>query len=159
MKSFWIWIIAMLVWIIIGWWLCSKYLCAPAAPAGTCNTLSISDVNDFKADINRNVNFLRSNHNHLNNYAVVGNAMNQVANYLSGDATRKLDVTGFYDTTETNSNTAFTNLGLARADDVRSWLISLGTPGNQIITSYSESDNCYAGDTLQRGVAFEFSGI
>jgi len=158
----------MILWIILGWWLCRKYLCnttpdttaavAPVvAPGNDCNTFRIAD-NGFNVNTSGNVNFLRSDHSHLSSASIL-NVMNQVANYLTNNATRGLEITGHYDTTETNSNSAFGNLGLSRAEDVKAWLVGLGAPSSQITTTSSVSGSCFDNNTLRRGVAFDFSGI
>ena len=167
MRSFWLWIILMIIWILLGAWLCKKYLCTPTveksaavAPVTTgsnCNTFNISD-NNFSVNTSGNVNFLRSSHTHLTSTSI-SNVMSQVASYLQNNAGRVLKITGYYDSGESNSNAAFSNLGVSRAEDVKAWLISLGASGAQIRTASSTSGACFNGNTLSRGVAFDFSAL
>lgn len=165
MRSIWFWIIVMFLWLLLGWWLCKKYLCgttpakaavvAPVTTGSNCDVFKISD-NNFNVNTSGNVRFLRSDHNHLTGSSI-SNVMTQVATYLSNNATRFLNITGYYDSGETNSNSSFSNLGQSRAEDVKAWLITLGVPAGQIRTSSNMSSGCFDGNTLTRGVAFDFT--
>ncbi len=162
MKYFWIFFLLLLVWMFIGYLLCKKFICSPILPAVT-DKCSLWDVNDGNKDIfeiNNNVHFLRSRFKHLTNYTNVNNAITQAATYLKSNPKRSLSITGIYDTTEINNHNLLPNLGLARADDVKSWLESQQVPSNQIEINSEISDrNCYKGDTLRRGVEFAFGAL
>lgn len=156
----------MILWIILGWWLCRKYLCgtttkatsavvAPVTASSDCDVFKISDTN-FNVNTSGNVRFLRSDHNHMTGTSI-NNVMSQVATYLTSNANRVLNITGYYDSGETNSNTTYANLGQARAEDVKSWLMTLGVPTSQVRTRSDMESGCFDGNTLTRGVAFDFS--
>ena len=154
-KYFWIFFILLLIWLIIGYFLCKKFICSPALPVDKCAVWDVDDGNKDIFDINQNVHFVRSSYRHLPNYNSVNNAMDQMANYLKNNTERALTITGLYDTLENNSHNLLPNLGLARADDVKSWLESKQVSSDQInITQKLTDEACYRGDTLRRGVEF-----
>lgn len=156
-KYFWIFFILLLIWMLIGYFLCKKFICSPAVPLVT-DTCAAWDVNDGKKDIfdiQSNIHFKRSNYLHLTNYTSVNNAITQMANYLNANKERALTITGLYASNENNSHNLLPNLGLARADDVKSWLESKQVGSDQINIKAELTDaNCYKGDTLRRGVEF-----
>lgn len=166
MRSLWLWIILMILWILLGMWLCRKYLCntLPAAVPVTavtdkCSSWTISDINNLNLELDNNVSFLRSASSRINVNTNLTNAMGHVSNHLRKNSNRKLLVTGYYSSTETNSNTSASNLGVARAQNIKSWLTTLGAPANQIMTSSRLGNNCFNKDTLRRGIEFDFSAL
>ena len=158
MKYFWIFFILLLLLMAIGAWLCNKFICGlPIAGAANCAAWEVKDGSHEIFDIDQNVNFRRSNYRHLTSYTDVNAAIDQVANYLKGNNDRFLTITGLYDTLENNTHNLLPNLGLARADDVKSWLESKQVPSNQLdIDHRITDDNCYQGDTLRRGIELAF---
>ena len=157
MKYFWIFFILLLIWMIIGYFLCRKFICTPPIPIDTCGHWDVDDGSHDIFDIDQNVHFRRSSFNHLTNDTNVNAAIDQVANYLKNNNDRFLTITGTYDTLENNSHNLLPNLGLARADDVKSWLESKQVSSNQLDITSRVSDNCYKGDTLRRGIEFAFT--
>ncbi len=158
-KYFWIFFILLLIWMFIGYLLCKKFICSPALPivTDTCAVWDVDDGNKDIFDINNNVHFQRSRYNHLISYTNVNDAITTAANYLKNNTNRALTITGLYDTLETNPHNLLPNLGLARADDVKSWLESQQVSSTQInINSKIVDRACYKGDTLRRGVEFAF---
>ncbi len=154
-KYFWIFFILLLIWLLIGYFLCTKFICGLPAAADNCAVWNVDDGNKDIFDINQNVHFVRSNYRHLPNYASVNNAMDQMANYLKNNTDRALTITGLYDTLENNSHNLLPNLGLARADDVKSLLERKQVNSDQIdITHRLTDEACYNGDTLRRGIEF-----
>ena len=144
---------------VIGYFLCRKFICNPIVPipADTCGIWEVNDGRTEIFDIDNNVHFRRSRFQHLTNYTSVNNAMDKVANYLKSNTERSLTITGIYDSLETNSHNLLPNLGLARADDVKSWLESKQVSSSQLeINSRYAENNCYTGDTLRRGIEFAF---
>jgi len=161
-KYIWYFLLSMLLLMLLGYFLCTKFLCAAAAPVvpvakDTCGSWDVDDGNKDLFDIDNNVNFKRSSYRHLTNIPSVNNAMDKVANYLKSNKDRALTITGLYSSQEKNPHNLLPNLGLARADDVKSWLESKAVPSNQIDIVHKVVDNaCYRGDTLRRGVEFAF---
>lgn len=160
MKYFWIFFLLLLLLMAIGYFLCQKLICGPVIPADTCAVWEVNDGSKEIFDINNNVHFRRSRYQHLTNFTSVNTAMDQVANYLKSNTNRALTITGLYDTLENNTHNLLPNIGLARADDIKSWLESKQVPSNQLdIQSRVSDQNCYKGDTLRRGVEFAFGAV
>jgi outer membrane protein OmpA-like peptidoglycan-associated protein len=68
-----------------------------------------------------------------------------------------LVITGFYHANETN-NSLLPNLGMARANDVKGYLSSLGVPSRQLALDAKllTEKNWFVNDTLQKGIDFSF---
>jgi len=157
-KSIWFWIF--IIWLIIGLWLCRLLICSPAVAgaADACNDWEVRDQKKEIFDIKRNVNFKRSSYKHLTGISSVNNAMTKLASYLK-ESKKGITVTGYYDSGENNPHPLAPNLGVARANDVKSWLTKLGVPANQIATKSLTDCKCFEGDTLSRGVEFSIGAI
>ncbi len=65
----------------------------------------------------------------------VSDALKNTADYLNKNSNRNLKLTGLYDRSEKN-NTQLPNLGLARAEAVKSELVKKGAKASQISTTY-----------------------
>lgn len=63
----------------------------------------------------------------------VNNAVVEVKNYMLQDSLKILHITGYYKSSETN-NSAFPNLGLARANAVKNYFVSTGVSSKNIDT-------------------------
>lgn len=63
----------------------------------------------------------------------VNNAVVQVKNYMVEDSLKLLHITGYYTSSESN-NSAFPNLGLARANAVKNYFVSTGISSKNIDT-------------------------
>ncbi len=63
----------------------------------------------------------------------VNNAVVQVKNYMVEDSLKLLHITGYYASSESN-NSAFPNLGLARANAVKNYFVSTGISSKNIDT-------------------------
>lgn len=91
-------------------------------------------------DVNESLNFKASNFEILE---PVSNRVNEgiidVKDYMLQDSLKALHVTGLYTSEEIN-NSAFPNLGLARASAVKNYFISTGIPSKRIDV-YSKIDN------------------
>jgi OmpA-OmpF porin, OOP family len=78
--------------------------------------------------------------------------------YLKSNPNKRLQLTGLYDQKEQNPS-AETNLGLARANSIRTFLLSLGLPEGQFqIGGEENADLAFtpAGDSLYGGIRFAF---
>jgi OOP family OmpA-OmpF porin len=83
--------------------------------------------------------------------------LDALAAYLKANPRRKLTLTGYYSSQEENT-TPFENLGLARADALRQYLIALGVPADQLLTEGKLLDNLAFSpqdSTYGAGFAFE----
>lgn len=158
-KSIWFWIFILLL--IIGLWLCKMLICSPAIVGATnaCTQWEVKDQNTSIFEVDNNVNFRRSQYKHLKSNNKVNDAMSKLAKYLKSNNKKGVTVTGYYDAAEDNSHPLYPNLGIARANDVKSWLKTLGVPSGQISTKSLTDCKCFEGDTLTRGVDFSVGAI
>ena len=114
----------------------------------TRNAFSISDTNgDFKIKTNDNFNFKTSNFSILEPLSEnVTSEIVKLKDYLLANSSKDIDITGYYRSDEDN-NSAFPNLGLARANTVKNYLISQNVPSKQIDTHGELNEELHAGDT------------
>lgn len=90
--------------------------------------------------INESLNFKASNFEILEPVSdPVNEGIIKVKNYMLADSLKTLHITGLYTSAEIN-NSAFPNLGLARASAIKNYFISTGIPSKRIDV-YSEIDN------------------
>jgi outer membrane protein OmpA-like peptidoglycan-associated protein len=156
----------MLLTIIIGTllycYLCDDCHCFPSGEAetetnivaepevipATHNAFSISDANgDFNIKINDNFNFKTSNFSILEPISTgVTSEVSKLKDYLLVNPLKDIDITGYYRSDETN-NSAYPNLGLARANAVKNYLISQAVPARQIDTRGQLNDDINPDDT------------
>lgn len=79
----------------------------------------------------------------------------QVAAYLQAHPEEALYITGWYDDTE-RAPVLIENLGLARAQAMKEWLVAKGVPAGQIGTAAATSVQLtFARDTLVDGLTFQ----
>ncbi|WP_298953623.1 OmpA family protein [uncultured Nonlabens sp.] len=100
---------------------------------------------------NDNLDFNSNDYHHI--IPVSDNATNSfknIKNYLEDNPDTKLNITGLYTSTETNSS-AFTNLGEARANDVKNYLTSLGYDNSRMDIYGSLNDEMTASDSIFKG--------
>ncbi|MBC3785828.1 OmpA family protein [Spirosoma utsteinense] len=178
------WIILLALWMVGStWWhVCKiKQLCANDEPAVTAadnvivddvtpmsvatNGLTIADGDRFQLDLPGNFSFARSGSNA--NMNTLGTSLDSLAAYLKANPGRTLTVTGFYGADEANV-TSFANLGLARAEGVKQYLIQQGIPAVSLSTAgetRSGKDGSGGmtftskGDSLYGGIDFTFDGV
>ncbi|WP_460220222.1 OmpA family protein [Psychroserpens sp. MEBiC05023] len=114
----------------------------PEVKPATRNAFAISDVNgDFNIKINDNFNFKTSNFSILEPISTgVTSEVVKLKDYLLTNPLKDIDITGYYRSDETN-NSAYPNLGLARANAVKNYLISQGIPSRQIDTHGQLNDD------------------
>ncbi len=85
--------------------------------------------------------------------------MQKVADYLKNNPNKLLTINGFYGGDEKNTST-FENLGFARADDVKNYLIGLGAPAGRLLTgSNLKNDIRFNNDKTYDGVGWAFENI
>jgi len=112
----------------------------------TMNAFSIKDANgDLDFSINDNLNFNTSSASIVAPIsAEVDNRMAELIKYYNDNPNKNLDVTGYYRSDETN-NSVFPNLGLARANAVKNYLVSKGMTSKSIYT-YSKLNDDFNAD-------------
>ncbi|RIV23906.1 flagellar motor protein MotB [Fibrisoma montanum] len=162
------WIILLVLWMAGStWWhVCKiKQLCPEFATADTnaqstadtpaqTPTLTISDGDRFRQAFPGTIQFPRSGANAgLNG---LGGTLDSLVTYLKANPGRTLTITGYYDLTETNP-TSFDNLGLARAEALKQYLVGQGVPTASLATQGRvQNDLTFDGDSLVDGLAFAF---
>ncbi|NBB22106.1 OmpA family protein [Runella sp. CRIBMP] len=161
-----------LAWILlIGWmggstyWhICKiKMLCdgpsevSTATPAGySVPALSIVDGNTLSLSSAMNFGFKKSMPEP--NYANVKKELDSLAAYLKVNSGRKLTITGLYSSVEQN-DTSFPDLGLARADALKQYLVQAGVPGSQLATTSKLIDLTFSADDSTHGMEFGFDSL
>ena len=168
------WIILLIVWMIGStWWhvckikqLCANDMAPAAAPAETetlptrlnADGLTIADGNRFRLQLPGDFSFAKSGANA--NMNTLGGSLASMVTYLKANPSRTLEIIGYYSPTETNSTT-FPNLGLARAEGVKQYLVQQGIPAASITTKGVERNLNFVaakGDSLYGGIDFAFAG-
>jgi len=175
------WIILLIVWMLgATWWhVCTiKQLCLNDAQPVVVSTdqetrlpaipragLTIADGDRFRLALPGNFSFARSGAN-ANMNTLMGMPDSLTA-YLKGNPGRTLTITGYYATSEKNE-TPLANLGLARAEGVKQYLVQQGIPAASLTTAgevhaegASEANFTFTptGDSLYGGVGFAFGGV
>lgn len=107
----------------------------PEVKSVTRNGLSLTDNNgDFNIKINDNFNFKTSNFSILEPLSEkVTTEVNRLKDYLATNPLKTVDIIGYYRGDETNDS-AFPNLGIARANAVKNYLVSQSIDAKQINT-------------------------
>ncbi len=169
MNKLSIWHFLLVAWIAMGVFLWKNYLCDCWSGNGTNKSLTkggtgtwnISDGNAFSATANEHFKFERSGTNYIDVLSPsLQSSVVQTVAYLQNNPDKSLIITGFYHADETN-NSLLPNLGMARANDVKGYLSSLGVPSRQLGLEGKllAEKNWFVNDTLQKGVDFSFGKI
>jgi OOP family OmpA-OmpF porin len=171
------WIVLLIVWITgATWWhVCKiKQLCADAGePTAVVDSTSdesirippllISDGTRFQLDLPGNFSFAQSDAN-----ATMGTLMGSLDSltaYLRANPGRTLTITGYYLPSEKNK-TSLSNLGAARAEAIKQYLVQQGVAKRNLTTAGVVADESQPGiitatpkgDSLYGGLAFTFGG-
>ncbi|WP_435136037.1 OmpA family protein [Formosa sp. A9] len=103
--------------------------------AATMNPFLVNDSNgDLNINVNDNINFKVSGISILQPVSQkVENGIDSLKRYLGAYPLKTLKITGYYTSDEIN-NSAFPNLGLARANAVKNYFVSKGMSSRQIDT-------------------------
>ncbi len=126
------------------------------AAAAAAKPLLIRDGSKFTARAEEDFTFPRSNFK-PNIPAKTENALRQLAAYLKNNPDRKLTLIGNYAGSE-NNTTRFSNLGIARADDVKRKLVTLGAPEGQLQTAGRKNDGIeFKNNLLYGGIGYQFA--
>ncbi|MEM9820420.1 MAG: OmpA family protein [Bacteroidota bacterium] len=111
--------------------------------------LAIKDATAFTANVDDNFVFARSGFEYKKPISQKLNTqMAQTAAYLKKNPNRSLRIVGLYDSKENNSS-ALPNLGLGRANNIKSLLVGLGVAATQIkIEAEEKTDLVFADDEV-----------
>lgn len=169
-KTFWL--VLLVLWMTGStWWhLCHiKHLCpdssgqAPAAlpaspPAFTPPALTISDGQRLSLSSAGNFSFAVSGADI--NTGPLRPLLDSLVGYLKAAPGKTLELTGSYGSQEQNA-TSYGNLGIARAESLKTLLVQLGIAPDRLTTRGQLDENpaiTPAGDSLYGGIGFAFSG-
>jgi OmpA-OmpF porin, OOP family len=157
------WWIALVAWIgLCTYWhvctikeLCDAPLVDSASTRGAGEPLYIADGEDLTLRSPGNLAF--ANSEAVPNLAPVQTELDSLASYLSSTPDRKLMILGYYSANETNS-TAYPDLGIARAESIKQYLVGLGVQDSLITTSGQLMGGAGepGSDSLYGGIEFKF---
>lgn len=133
---------------------------APAVPEATSYPFAFSD-GDFTYNVNDNFNYAVSSASFLEplSQEVRDGIIPGLKNFLTENENKVINITGFYKSDETN-NSAFPNLGLARANDVKNYFVSQEIPSAQINTAGRLMSDMVPKDNIFMGpVAYDIAEV
>lgn len=158
-------IIGLILWILFGLLFCKTCWMGKAAAAVPAVKEAVSgwmikDGARFNSTCDTGFDFNRSSLNRINNSSTrFGGCMNETVSYLNNNPNRALTITGKYSNAE-SYNGIFSNLGLARANDVKSYMMGLGVAATQLNTaSRIIPDGSIGNNILNEGVDFGFGAV
>ncbi len=119
---------------------------------------SISDPNGtFNVNVADNFNFEASEFEISDSISKdLNNAALKLKTFLESDASKSIDIYGHYKTAEINTS-IFSNMGMARANAVKNYLIGLGIPSKQITIGSQLNDAFEVDDTGKFFGPFKYS--
>ncbi len=121
-----------------------------AIPNATSNPFAFSD-GDYSFSVNENYNFKKSSSEILMPLAsTIEPGINGLKSYLDDNKERVVNITGYY-TSDEDNNTAYPNLGLARANTVKNHLTTKGISSLKINTMGELMDSMVAKDNIYLG--------
>ncbi len=131
---------------------------APVVPEATSYPFSFSG-GDYAYNVNDNFNFNVSSSSILSPVSQkVEDGITSLKAFLAGNAGKVINITGYYKSDEANT-TAFPNLGLARANAVKNYLVSKEISSARINTMGKLMENMYPEDNIFMGpLAYSLEG-
>lgn len=165
------WVILLVLWMIGStWWhVCKiKQFCIDSGQRGAAtgetelyttppgaDGFAISDAGRFNLELPHTFSFAKSDANA--NINALGGSIAPLIGYLKANPTRRLDIIGYYAPGETNT-TPLPNLGMARAEGVKQYLMQQGVPVAALTTHGEERILPFTtnGDSLKGGLTFAF---
>lgn len=164
-------LLLLIAWILFGAWYINKNFCNASAPAAaiteeptsepeklTSSTWTIADGNAFTTKSSDYFGFAESGFEHTQPLGEgLTASIGKVADYLKGNPERALTITGLYQEGEENTS-VLPDLGMARANNIKAFLVSLGVPSNQLALGSRMLDNGSIKDGfLANGIDFGFA--
>ncbi|OSY88991.1 hypothetical protein WH52_04840 [Tenacibaculum holothuriorum] len=94
---------------------------------------SFKDTNgDLSFSVDESFNFNKSDYKILDSISSnIDDGVFKIKEYLDANGNKRFNITGFYTSDEVN-NSAFPNLGLARANSVKNYMVSKGIPSKMM---------------------------
>lgn len=122
----------------------------PVVPEPTSYPFAFSD-GDFTYNVNDNFNFNLSSSEILMPVSQgVGDGIDRLKSFLMENVNKVINITGYYKSDE-NNESAFPNLGLARANAVKNHFVSKGIPSKFINTMGELKDDLVPKDAIYLG--------
>ncbi len=117
----------------------------------------VEDGNDFTSKSNLHFSFENSAYKHnLPLSKSLQNHCSSVVSYLKSNPQKQLNITGFYHDQESNKS-SFSDLGLARANDIMTMMAKQGIGQEQLkLSSELSSEQVHNESKLIRGIDFSF---
>jgi OmpA-OmpF porin, OOP family len=133
---------------------------ALATPVAAASSILIADGDKLNAGFNENLTFATNGYEYKQPLSAKLNAVfQQTADYLKANPTRGLKITGIYASSEKNTS-VYENLGLGRANNVKTIFTTLGVPATQIMTdAYLQPDLSLANNQVVGGATYSFSTL
>lgn len=131
---------------------------APILTEATSFPFAFAD-GTFEYNVNENFNFNNSSYTILEPLALkVTAGLPGLITFLSENKGKVLNITGYYKSDETNTS-AFPNLGIARANAVKNYLVAQGISPAQVNTFGEVRDDMVPKENMYLGpVTYEISG-
>jgi len=163
------WWAGLVVWMCgATWWhtckikqLCDVPLVSAIASGTTENTavapLQIIDGSGLTLISPGNFGFAKSSFQP--DFSEIKSEIDSLSAYLKANPNKKLMVTGYYSSSETNSS-EWPDLGIARAEAVKKYYVDNGLPANMFITKGElQEDIRFSPDSMRGGINFTFTDI
>lgn len=160
------WWIVLFVWMGLAtyWHTCQiKALCYEASPVNTEAAVAVPTVEPLyitdgsSLDLRANGNFGFAKSGAEANMSRVRAEMDSLAAYLAVNSGKRLNIVGYYSSPETNSTT-FPDLGIARAEGIKAYLVSQGADAEMLTTSSQLMDDLvFSPDSMRGGIAFNIN--
>jgi len=131
----------------------------PKAPIPTSNAFALSDTDgNFNFKINEHFNFNANGFNILKPLSPnVDLGINKLKAYLDLHHEKTLDIIGLYTSKEKNTS-GYPNLGIARANDVKNYLVNKGISSKQLNTLGKLNDSLIPNGIVYQGpVLYHFN--
>lgn len=125
----------------------TEHVVTPKIKSATKNAFAINDPNgDLNLSLNDNFNFKTSAFSILEPVSkALETNVSKLKAYLLANPSKTVDITGFYKSEETNTS-VYPNLGIARANAIKNYLVLHGIPAKQIDT-YGKLDDSIQPDS------------
>ncbi len=147
----------LIAWLVLGSWWYSRTYCNGGTTANIPGFSLIDGHYEIAGD--EAFSFYKSSADPIIP-AGAYDALEALASYLSKEPGKGLKLFGVYSEFESDKRSPYANLGLARAEAIKSELVALGVDSNKIQTSGIRfSDASFTDGMMHRGVHFRFVNI
>lgn len=169
MSKKFLYLLGILLAMLLGTWMYPKECCASEEAQATDSKVSDSVAatnafqlqgNGFAYKTNQNLKFLKNEAVLLNPVSdSINFGISKLKDFLGQQPNQKVQITG-YATSDEKNTTNFENLGLARAESVKNYFVSMGIPKEKFSTDGKIIDTWrMSADTLLGPAAYTFLTI